>query len=255
MVPAIFEGENMTNVGNPLANPLGWRARLGLIIPQLDLLSEPLFPQVLPEGVAVHTARMRRRGEVNANSLVRMNAAIDDAIELLPTPYIDAVIYHCTMGSLLYSPTKLADDITGKTGLPTISTTASVVNALNALGSKKICLVSPYPEELNIAEVEFFERAGFSVPIVGGDNIPDAIEMARVAGEEINAWVRRAWRPECDAVFITCTGLRSQEYICQLEAQVGVPVITSTSAVLWEVFRFLKAPMSDLAIGRLANCA
>src|SRR5262252_1858469 len=107
-------GPVMVPAQNPLQSPLGWRARLGLIIPELDFVSEPLFPRVLPEGVAVPTARMRRRGTISAASLAQMNADMDAAIELLPTPYIDATVYHCTMGSLLFDPAKLKQAITKK---------------------------------------------------------------------------------------------------------------------------------------------
>jgi maleate isomerase len=230
---------------------LGRTARLGLIIPQLDLLSEPLFSSLLPDGVSIHTARMRRRGPVSSASLEAMNANLQDAIDLLPTPYIDAVVYNCTMGSLLYEPDKLKVEISERAGVAAISTTSSVVEALRHLKIKELCLISPYSDELNKAEIAFFERTGFSVCQLGGENLHDAIEMARVAPEEISAWTRKAWTPECKGVFITCTGLRSSDYICELEAQLGVPVITSSSAVLWDLCRVLKLPMTGVPLGCL----
>lgn len=230
---------------------LGRVARLGLIIPQLDLLSEPLFSSLLPDGVSIHTARMRRRGPVSSASLEQMNANLQAAIDLLPTPYIDAAVYHCTMGSLLYEPEKLRSDIAERTGVAAISTTSSVLEALKHLGIHSICLISPYSDELNKAEVAFFERAGVKVPRLGGANLHDAIEMARVAPEEISAWVRKTWTPDCAGVFITCTGLRSCDYVCELEEQLGVPVITSSSAVLWDTHRLLNLPMSGVPLGRL----
>src|SRR5262252_9455257 len=107
-------GPVMVPAQNPLQSPLGWRARLGLIIPQLDFVSEPLFPRVLPEGVAVHTARMRRLGPISAASLEQMNANMDAAIELLPTPYIDATVYHCSLCNDPAAPEKLKQAITKK---------------------------------------------------------------------------------------------------------------------------------------------
>lgn len=230
---------------------LGRLARLGLVVPQLDLLSEPWFQALLPNGVSIHTSRMARRGPVSSSSLGQMNDTLKSAIALLPTPHIDAVIYHCTMGSLLYDPEKLKAEISEQTGVPTISTTSSVISAFRHLEINDICLVSPYSEELNKAEIAFFERNGLSIRRLGGANLTESIEMARTTPEEIAAWARLAWKEDCKGVFITCTGIRSTDYIEELEEYLGVPVVTSSSAVLWELYNFLKLPRTDLPMGRL----
>ncbi|MBS0222359.1 MAG: aspartate/glutamate racemase family protein [Proteobacteria bacterium] len=241
----------MTITHPDVRTALGWRARLGLIVPQLDLISEPLFPKILPDGVSIHTARMKRRGPVSSATLNEMNSNLDAAIDLLPTPYIDAAVYHCTMGSLLADPEKLREQISKRAEVPAITTTASVVKALRTLKVKKVCLVSPYIDELNKAEVEFFNRSGFEVPAIGGAHIEEAIDMASVAPEQITAWVRKAAYQSCDAIFITCTGIRSHEFIASLEEQTGLPVVTSTSATTWEIYGFLKASRRNVPLGRL----
>lgn len=230
---------------------LGRIARLGLIVPQLDLLSEPWFQALLPNGVSIHTSRMARRGPVSSNSLGAMNDTLRQAIDLLPTPHIDAVIYHCTMGSLLFDPEKLKAEITGLTGVPTISTTSSVIRAFEHLGIQDICLVSPYVDELNKAEVEFFERNGLKILHVGGAHLTESIEMSRTTPEEIAAWARATWKEDCKGVFITCTGIRSTDYVAELEEHLGVPVVTSSTAVLWDLCRFLKIPTDNIPLGKL----
>ena len=42
-----------------LGNTYGWRARLGLILPSLNVTTEPEFYRMVPEGVTIHTTRMR----------------------------------------------------------------------------------------------------------------------------------------------------------------------------------------------------
>lgn len=234
-----------------LKEPLGWRARIGLVIPQLDYLSEAIFPRVLPEGVSFHTSRLRRIGPVNIDTLGQMNASVLAALELLPTPYLDAVVYHCTMGSLLYDPQKLVDDMARQTGLPTIATSSAIVKSFRHLGVRKICLVTPYSQALNKLEADFLTRNGFEVCAIGGANIEDSGEMQSVAPEEINRWVRRAWRPECEAAFISCTGVRSHEFIDELEAEIGRPVATSLTVTLWDLYRLLKVPTVRPGLGTL----
>src|SRR5690606_34976548 len=104
------------------------------------------LPRVAPDGVSFHTSRLRRTGPVDTTTLGGMNAQVDAALELLPLPFLDVVFYHCTMGSLLYDPDRLLQDMSARSGLPTIATTASIVAALRHLGLKRVCLVTPYSQ-------------------------------------------------------------------------------------------------------------
>ena len=40
----------------------GWRLRLGMLLPSSNRVAEPELPAMLPEGVAVHTTRLRLIG-------------------------------------------------------------------------------------------------------------------------------------------------------------------------------------------------
>lgn len=235
--------------------PTGWRARIGVLIPQLDYLTEPLLPRYLPDGVSFHVSRMRRTGPVTAESLAGMNTAINDAADLLPLPFLDLVLYHCTMGSLLYEPERLARDLEQRTRLPVIATAQAVIAALRALGARRVSLVTPYSVALNDAEAAFLRRQGLELTGVGGANIDDSGGMQSVAPEEICAWVRRTPHAGSDAIFISCTGIRSHPFIEALEQDVGVPVITSLSAVIWRVHAQLGVQPGALGLGRLLRLA
>ncbi|MDS9948691.1 MAG: Asp/Glu racemase, partial [Planktomarina sp.] len=43
--------------------------------------------------------------------------------------------------------------------------------------------------------------------------------------------------PRCEAVFISCTSLRSAKVIAKAEAQLGKPVISSNYALVWHLLR------------------
>ena len=230
---------------------LSWRARMGIVIPQLDLLTEPLLARILPPGISFHTSRLRRTGPTSLESLHEMNRHFESALTLLPLPYLDIVVYHCTMGSLCYDPEKLVRDIETRTRLPGVVTLQAAQDALHHLGTRRISLVTPYPRDFNEAETEFLEEREFSVVSVGGEPFDDAGTMAMVSPDEISLWVRRARRPETDAVFISCTGIRSLEFIDALEDDLGVPVVTSTSAMLWQVFRKLGLNQTMNGLGVL----
>lgn len=232
-----------------------WRARIGLVIPQLDYITEPLLARLLTPGIAVHTSRMKRTGPVNPDTLREMNRSAQAAIDLLPLPYLDLVVYHCTTGSLLYDPSRLVADIETQTGLPAVATAEAVVDALKHLGATRVSLVTPYVKSLNDAEVEFLEARGLRVMTVGGVELEDSGLMQSLAPEEISLMVRRVARTDSDAVFVSCTGIRSLELLDELEADLGKPVVASTSAMLWQVLNRLRLPAQLPGCGRLLRGA
>jgi maleate cis-trans isomerase len=229
----------------------GWRARIGLLIPQLDYLTEALLPHYLPSGVSFHTSRLRRVGPINLDTLGGMNATVSAAADLLPLPFLNALVYHCTMGSFLYEPAQLVADLERQTGLATIATAKAALDVFEAIGAQRLCLVTPYSSALNEYEVQFLRNHGLDPVTIGGANIDDSGEMQRVTSEEIALWVRGAMRGPVDAIFISCTGIRSHPVIDLIEADYGCPVITSLNAMLWSLCRKLNLPTKISGLGSL----
>jgi maleate isomerase len=230
---------------------LSWRGRVGVVIPQLDHLTEPILARILPSGLSFHVSRMPRTGPATPESLLGMNESVFDAVDLLPLPYLDLVVYHCTGGSLLYGPERLIQDIETRTGLPAVATMLAVMEALRHLKVTRLSLVTPYVRSLTDAEVKVMEARGFEVLAVGGDEFDDGGIIQHLAPEEISLWARRVPREGSQAIFISCTGIRSLEFIDELEADLGLPVVTSTQATVWSILRrlHLQTPISGL--GRL----
>ena len=56
---------------------------------------------------------------------------------------------------------------------------------------------------------------------------------------------------QVDAVFISCTNLKSMDQLARLEAELGMPVISSNSATLWLGLRRVDAPTAHLPLGCL----
>ena len=78
----------------------GWRSRLGLVVPSSKTTNEPEFYEHLPEGVSLHTARMRLEN-ANAQALEDMADKVERCTDLLATADVDVVAYGCTTGSLV----------------------------------------------------------------------------------------------------------------------------------------------------------
>jgi maleate isomerase len=220
----------------------GWRARIGLIVPSSNTTMEPEFSKIMPEGVSVHTARLKLVN-VDAESLRKMAERSVEAAEDLATAEVDLIVYGCTTGSLLEGSRweeELRLRMEKATGITVITTAQAVVKSLKALGARKISVATPYIEELNEREKRFLEENGFKVIKIKGLGIVRNTEIGKQP-----PWV--AYRlalevardSDADVLFISCTNFRTLEVINYLEETLQIPVISSNTSSAWLALRTL----------------
>lgn len=116
------------------------------------------------------------------------------------------------------------------------TTTTAVLKALRALGAKKLTICTPYPDDVNATEKAYFENEGFFIDGIFGMKTADPRDpklIGRISPEKIFRFAREHMQPGSDALFISCTGLTAMEIIADLEAELGVPVVTSNACAVW----------------------
>ncbi|ELY60903.1 Asp/Glu/hydantoin racemase [Natronococcus amylolyticus DSM 10524] len=219
--------------------------RLGLIVPSSNTTAEPEFREFAPEGTTVHAARMALES-VTVDALDEMSHDAVRGGELLGHADVDAVAYACTTGSLLHGPgfdAELEAEIGEAAGVPAVATARSVCRALEALDAERIAVVTPYTADLDAKEREFLEAAGFEVVAIEGRGIEANTEIGTLepedAHEQVLEVVNAHLAASIDAVFLSCTNYQSLEAVGDLEAELGVPVVTSNGATLWDLCRHL----------------
>lgn len=231
----------------------GWRARLGLLVPSSNTTNEPEFHRVLPDGVSLHTGRLPLE-DVTAEELTAMSETAAQASEHLRHANVDVVAYGCTTGSLVKGhdyAEALESKVAKAADAPAVATALSVERALDAVGADTVTVVTPYIEELNERERSFLETAGFTVQSVTGHGIEPNTEIGRLAPETAYRQAADAVDDETDAVFVSCTNYRTFEVIDRLEADLGLPVVTSNQATLWDALRRLDLDHTVVDLGSL----
>lgn len=243
----------------------GWRARLGLIVPSTNSVNEPDFYRHLPEGVELHTARMKLdeeayRTEGSKENLDRMTEHVERAADLVSDPEVDVVIYGCTSGSFLEGlgyDEAITRRLRDATGVPAVTTSSALTNALEALQLESIAIATPYIDEINDRARSYFQEAGYSVVDVAGLDI-DVVGSGRTVRSHGSLTPERAYReakavddPDADGVVITCTNYRTLDAIPTLEADLGKPVVTSNQATLWDALRSAGVEHTDARLGAL----
>ncbi len=113
-------------------------------------------------------------------------------------------------------------------------------------------LVTPYIEPVHRREIDYLASNGLTV--TGGSrlNVDTNTEMARIPPDAIADQVRTvALGSKADICFISCTAIRSAGLIADLEASLGMPVITSNQVLAWYALHALKINLPVNGFGRL----
>ncbi len=231
----------------------GWRARVGLIVPSSNTTMELEMWRLMPEGVSIHTARIALE-KVTVEELEAMGKGVEEASRLLSTIGPDIVIFGCTTGSLVKGPgydEELARRIERTAGAPAVATATAVVEALKSLGAERIALATPYIDEVNEREVKFLEHHGFSVVDLRALRIRGNVEIGRVEPWRVYRLAKSLDYANADALFISCTNLRTLEVINALERDTGRPVVSSNTATAWATLRKLKVCEAGFRAGEL----
>ncbi|MNF07974.1 Arylmalonate decarboxylase [compost metagenome] len=70
-----------------------------------------------------------------------------------------------------------------------------------------------------------------------GLNFVDAREAARMDPQTLSAHALAHAEPGMDALLLSCANVRAFEAVEPLERELGVPVVTSNQAVLWDALQ------------------
>jgi maleate isomerase len=228
-------------------------ARIGLIIPSVNRLSEPQFTHFAPPGLGIHVTRARIAGKWR-KPVSELAPIIAQAAGALADSSPDLIVYHCTDSSMREGrdgERRILDIVRREAGIEAVSTSALVVEALNALGIKKLVIVSPYQD--NDVIVAYLQSCGFTVI----HDVALRLPGHQSSGAPPERWVQTTLdnaRDEADGYFLSCTNTTQIEAIEELEGALGRPVVSSNQAVLWGAVKRLRGRLGDeVAMPRLGR--
>ena len=219
----------------------GWRGRIGLLVPSVNTVVEPEGCALLPDGFSVFATRMRN-SRSDADDMAQMCAHVDRGVDELLSANVDVIAFACTAGSFFEGTDgeeTLRERLRGGSRIEAVTTAGAVAGALRALDAQRVAMVTPYIPELNDLEVKFLEGWGFDVVSQAGMGILTAFDIGVVPLAETYRFAREHVDAGADALFISCTNLRTMDVIQALEEDLGIPVVTSNQATYWQCLRAL----------------
>lgn len=235
----------------------GTRARIGLLVLESDQTMEWEMRQMASlQGVAFYHARLANEAQVTPDTLAQMELELPKAAALLPE-YLDlkAIGYGCTSGSTIIGEARVSDIIHDvHPGVPATNPLTAAKVALQALGVKRLGLVTPYRPDVTQAMQDRFEEAGIAIAQVGSFFEDDDKVVGRISPEAIlEAALSVGASDTVDGVFISCTSLRAAGIVEQAETALGKPVTASNHALAWHLLRLAGITDAVTGFGRLFN--
>ncbi|MEO0821378.1 MAG: aspartate/glutamate racemase family protein [Pseudomonadota bacterium] len=245
----------MTRFAYHLEAPAG--PALGLVVLEADATIEHDFRRILPASARLHISRVPSAPDVTSETLQAMEAHLPAAAGLLPASVdFDTIGYGCTSGTAQIGAGRIAELV--RRGKPCRTVTeplSALVAACAALGLNRLAFLSPYVDPVSERLRGALARAGIATPVFGTFAEQEEARVAQIAPASTRAagatLVSQAGAGEVDALFLSCTNLRTLAVIDALEAETGLPVLSSNQVLAWHMARLADPGLALTGPGRL----
>jgi maleate isomerase len=225
--------------------------RVGLIVPSSNTTMETELPEMFRrqsevDGTAFtfHASRAVLH-EVDADSLARMVDQADRCVRELADARVDAYAYACLVALMARGPgaheeverriEEVAADTPGYAPA-VVSSAGALVRAIDALGLRKVAILTPYVEALTEQVVEYLEAAGTVVVDAMSLRVSDNLAVGRLDPSRLPELAAQMDTSNADGVIISaCVQMPSLPAIPEAERRLDLPVLTAASATAWDV--------------------
>jgi maleate isomerase len=201
------------------------------------------YYRAAPPGIVIVPAALNLK-ELSAAELERVYASYEAAVADLAYEEVDVVVLggsppvtHKGYGF----ERVLIERAQRLIRAPVVALIRCEVEALQAVGAKRIAIGAPYTQALTEKFAAYFREAGFDVVATRCLGISRPVEMAQLpldaAADVARSLAREA--PNADAVHLTCPRWPTVASLDTLERELGKPVTSSSQSVIYATLRRL----------------
>lgn len=208
-------------------------------------------------NAGVFSTRVPMSADVTPQSLAAMGEHLGFAARtLLPGSPIHAIAFSCTSGTVAIGLDRVHSTISAaRPGIPISTPIEAGLAALRKLGASRIALLTPYRPATADLVANFFVENGLSIEARLTLALTGDLDMNRVSADCLIDAARAclAQAPDSEALFISCTGLRTSPLVRRLEDEIKIPVVTSNQALAWHCLRIAGNTQKITGHGRLLS--
>jgi maleate cis-trans isomerase len=238
----------------------GYRARIGYCSP--PFVTENFcheFYKMVPDGVTLMITTLSittlTAKEKTTEAMAASHAKSLEAAKYMAEAGADVVVLGgnpINQSRGVETLDALCADLSREIGTRVVTSTQAQMQALKALGARKVATVHPFLPQQNADHEESMRKLGFESAgaIACGYTVQD---LGRVPGELALTLSRRIKQehPEADTIHPSCAHWATAHAIDQIERELGVNVMTSQQAILWKALRTAGIDDKIQGYGRL----
>ena len=206
---------------------------------------------ILPEGVTIAHEGLGLLGESYQDLAGKTERIIELAKSFVERNSVRGLMV--TGGFVTLFNPGLEEKVAAAVKLPVVSAVSSAVTALRTFGAKNVLLMTPFDAASDAVIRTHLDGLGFTVylgPAFENRKAGSAVNLSR---DELFSLVQKTAKanPQSDAIYFQGATMDPLPIIQRLEDALAVPVITSNTAMLWNVLSKLGLKYAVKDYGKL----
>ena len=221
--------------------PGGW---VGVGVPQANPTVEAEMRRLMPADMEILTARLVSRAPTSVERLIDYYDGLGRTLDSYDVLRPDVFGFACTGSSYLVGAEREAEFVAeaeARLGCPFITAAQAILDALEALGVRRVALLAPYPADIVEAGVAFWQSAGLSVVQVMTIDLhsDDTRGIYALRSADALAALDGGVSGQAEALLMSGTGMPTLAALAPAAAQLGRPVLSSNYCLAWALRRAL----------------
>lgn len=229
-----------------MGDSLGWRQKFAVLIPSTNTSVQPEFDAMRPTGVTNHISRIRipnipLNDDADFQRLIELIAAAqDEAVDSVMSCEPDRLVLGISAETFwdgLKASRDLKKHLAERTGLPVTMGSEACAAAFQALGIKRLGVVTPYQPVGDRNVQRFFEESGFEVRRIKGLRCESPVRIAHVGEQALRDALIEVDGDDIDGIIQVGTNLAMARLAASAEVWLKRPVVAINTAIYWHALR------------------
>jgi maleate isomerase len=224
----------------------------GVLIPSTNTTVEVEYSRLLPATLQLHVGRLGKGAKTPFSPSLDADLAYQS--KMLGDARVEVVALAQTSASLFDDDydAKATRMMSEGAGVPALTSAQAIGEAVQALGARRVAIVSPYsPDAIGRAKRYYETKYGLDVVALEGFDASDSYAIGLMGPENARDAFLRIDRPEIEVLVVPGGNFPTMPSIAAWEAEFGKPVITTNQAALWAMMKVMKMDEKLPGLGRL----
>lgn len=232
--------------GRIVPDTLGYRKRIGLVVPSTNTTVQPETDAIRVPGVTCHTGRVTiKERPLNTEEAFNehmqvMRDGMGTAIDQIMTAGLDHLIMGIALETFwggVVAADKLQTDLAQRAGVGVTIGSTAMVAALKKFGARKLAILTPHQPRGDEMVKAYFVEAGFDVVRLKGLACKTPRLIAQVSQQDIRNALRELDGPDVEALLTVGTALPASAVAALAERWFDKPVIAVNTVSFWDALR------------------